>query len=495
MKRPLLPVLIVSMFLVSGMLAGEAPPEPLEPLDSTGSTAPAPTVATAREGCITSECHPGVKDYPYLHGPIRIRGCEGCHELTDPAEHRFEFLAEREQMCALCHIPEPTDAPFSHEPFAQGECLSCHNPHGGAGVRLLRGERYADACASCHEDMTGAHDTVHGPASVGACGACHEPHTSYRPKLLNAEGRDLCLSCHIRTGLEIESLPVVHAPVLDDCRACHDPHATDTPSLLLHEPQALCTECHQDIANTVSNASVQHAAATSDRACLNCHSPHASEHAGLLRMDAQHLCFECHNQAIELPGGGELMNMEQLIDSGKSLHGAATQRGCIECHDIHGGGHRRLLSNEYPSDIYFPFSETAYALCFSCHDRQMVLLEQTNSATAFRNGETNLHYVHVNRDTKGRSCRICHDVHAATPEQHIRQSVPYGPAGWQLPLNFESFPEGGNCNSGCHRPYAYNRIEPVVYPDIPIDDDWKGVDLDPDAPAEPKQPPDDRPDD
>jgi predicted CXXCH cytochrome family protein len=483
---------VVILVIPGGLMFAGATAHAQQPqvLDSTGSTAPPPKRVIPREGCVTSECHPGVIDYPYLHGPIQVRGCEGCHELVDPIEHRYEYLAAREQMCDLCHIPEISDAPYTHEPFAQGECLTCHNPHGGAGHRLLRGERYVDACLSCHQDMTGNHDVVHGPASVGACGACHEPHNSQRPKLLNTEGRDLCLKCHIRTNLEIESLPVVHAPVLDDCRACHDPHAADSSSLLVDVPENLCTECHRHIADTISNSSAQHAAVTASRTCLNCHTPHASNHAGLLQNEAKTLCFECHNKAIPTSDGGHLINMEQLIEAGKSLHGAATERGCIECHDIHGGGHRRLLTNEYPSSMYYPFAELGYALCFSCHDRQLVLLEQTDSATRFRNGTTNLHYVHVNRDTKGRSCNICHDAHAASPEGYIRDSVPFGPSGWMLPIQYKGNTNGGQCAAGCHIVYKYNRIDPEVYPLPAPDNLWNGGDLDPDAVGAPDHTPD-----
>ncbi|MCA9294532.1 MAG: hypothetical protein KDA20_12035 [Phycisphaerales bacterium] len=446
-------------------------------LDSTGSTAPAPTAAVARVGCVTAECHPGVKDFPYLHGPLRVNGCDGCHELIDEATHSYRYLAERAEMCALCHIPEAQEAPVRHAPFTEGECLSCHSPHGGQGTLLLRGTRYAEACAACHEDVTGAHDRVHGPASVGACGACHEPHQSQLPKLLYAEGRDLCLRCHIRTGLEIENQPVVHGPVLGDCLVCHAPHATDNPAILRQSAQALCEECHEDIANTTHNASVQHAAVTENRACLNCHTPHASEHTALLRHDVTMLCFECHNKPVQMPDGTELVNMKALIETGKSLHGAITDRSCAECHEIHGGGHRRLLVREYPSDLYYPFAESAYALCFSCHDHQMVLLAKTESATQFRNGSDNLHYIHVSKDEKGRSCKVCHDAHAASRDKHIRNSVPFGPKGWQLPIKFEQLENGGRCAAGCHQVYEYNRLEPRTYPAMRAETGWNGADL------------------
>lgn len=445
-------------------------------LDATGSTAAAPSAVVPREGCVTAECHPGIKAKTELHGPVRVNACDGCHELEDPAKHVFRSIRQRHEMCALCHAVQAEGKGHLHAPFAHGECLSCHDPHGSSVPQLLRGERYADACANCHRDVTGGHDRVHGPASVGACGACHEAHGSKERGLLKAQGRDLCLKCHVRTAIEIQSKPVVHAPVLGDCRVCHDPHATDNPALLMQGTNELCTGCHKDVAHTMSAATTQHAAVTTKRGCTNCHVAHAGDHASLLRGEPQTLCFECHNQPVEMPDGSKLINMKKLIETGKSLHGAITQRGCVECHEIHGGGHRRLLVNEYPSGLYYPFSEVSYALCFSCHDRQLAIGAK-GAVTNFRNGDRNLHFVHVNDDKKGRSCRVCHDAHAANAEKHIRDNVSYGPGGWKLPIRYEALPEGGKCGGACHRPLEYNRVQPVIYPPRAGNEAWRGVDL------------------
>ena len=453
--------------------------------DATGSTAPPPTTELPRESCVTAECHPGVKGKTYVHGPVQVNGCDACHSLTDAATHSFEPVRDRHELCSLCHDPDVSMGTFVHEPFAEGECLSCHDPHASSSPTMLRGERYVDACSTCHVDMTGAHDTVHGPASVGACGACHEPHVSRLPKLLNAEGKDLCLKCHVLTAAELEEKSVVHAPALGDCRVCHNPHATDEPAMLVADPTTLCTQCHQDIANTISGASTQHAAVTTKRACLNCHAPHASDYGALLKEPSTDLCFECHNEPIKLPSGETIVNMKELIEEGQSLHGAISKHSCVECHEIHGGGHRRLLFNEYPSDLYYPFEESTYALCFACHDRQLVLLPETNAATGFRNGSTNLHFVHVNRDEKGRSCKICHDAHAASRDKHIREEVPFGPGGWKLPISYVSLPEGGRCAAGCHAAYEYNRVTPVEYPEPDPSGAWDGKDLIPGKLADP----------
>lgn len=460
---------------------GTQPAAPGAPatLDRTGSTVPAPTTPIGREGCSTTECHPGVKQHRFVHAPINVNACDGCHTLKDPEKHAFEPTRAPNELCILCHTADIPAGAKAHGPYAEGACLSCHDPHGSAEPAMLRGRRYADSCSSCHQDVTGAHDTVHGPASAGACGACHEPHASTHPKLLTAEGRDLCLRCHVSTGKEIENSSVVHAPAKGDCLVCHNPHATDQPGVLNQDPATLCISCHADIGDKVAHASTQHAAVTTKRACVNCHSAHGSENAGLLKDKAMSLCFECHNTVIELPDGTKLQNMKKVIEQGKSLHGVIAERSCVVCHDVHGGGHRRLLTNEYPSELYYPFSESAYALCFSCHDREMVMLQATDSATQFRNGSKNLHFAHVNRADKGRSCSVCHDAHAASRDKHIRDEVPFGGSGWRLPIKYESLADGGRCGAGCHAPLEYNRKTPVVYPEIKGTGDWKGEGIPP----------------
>jgi predicted CXXCH cytochrome family protein len=462
-----------------------APPSPAQP---PVAKAERPTTEIPREGCVTSECHQGVKSYRYLHGPVNANACDSCHKLKDAAAHTFEFLRPREQVCTFCHTVELPAGMTMHEPFAAGECLTCHNPHGSTESAMLRGEKYADSCTMCHKDMVGGHDRAHGPASAGACGACHQPHASRFPKLLNAPGRELCLRCHLSTSIQVEKCGVVHKPVLGDCLVCHSPHATDNPSMLNSDPVKLCTECHNDIGETMDNATTPHAALTTKRSCLNCHFAHASDRSHLLKNEETALCLECHNVPISQKDGSKLLNMQTVLAQGKSLHGAIAQQSCAACHQIHGGGHRRLLVNEYPSEVYYPFSETAYALCFSCHDKQLVLQQQTSTVTNFRNGDRNLHFVHVNKADKGRSCRVCHDSHAATRDRHIRDEIPYGPKGWKLPLKYESFADGGRCGAGCHMAYEYNRAKPVVYPTAQ-DGAWKGTDLVPGVRSEPHQTP------
>ena len=118
-----------------------------------------------------------------------------------------------------------------------------------------------------------------------------------------------------------------------------------------------------------------------------------------------------------------------------------------------------MLAKPFPATFYEPFELDKYALCFTCHDKELVLLKQTSSLTGFRNGDVSLHYVHENKAPQGRSCRACHSTHASLNPLHIRELVPYG--NWQLPINFTPTPTGGRCAPGCHQELAYDRVNPV----------------------------------
>lgn len=461
----------------SGVLAGAVIGMAAWTQSQEGEPVARPTTEIPRGGCVTTECHPGVKNYPVLHAPINVNACDACHTLSSAEKHTFAPTRAREEQCLFCHTVDTSDAVVIHDPIVKGDCASCHNPHGGTTPTMLRGGRYIDLCRSCHEGVAQAKAVVHGPAAAGACGACHEPHASKNRMLLSQDGRELCLRCHVNTGIAMDTLRNVHEPATGDCLLCHDPHASDYKAALVRDPQHLCLECHQNVAHMVESATTTHAAVTSERSCLNCHTGHASSHASLLQKDMMQLCFECHDRVITLPDGTQVANMKAIIEKGTSLHGPIAEHDCTSCHEIHGGGHRRLLTSEYPTEFYLPFAESEYALCFNCHDRQLVLLEKTSTVTGFRNGDVNLHFVHVNKDEKGRSCRVCHDAHASSQANHIRESIPFGPKGWPLPIKYQSKADGGGCAAGCHAALDYSRTNPVVYPKNPAGGDWRGEEL------------------
>ncbi len=123
----------------------------------------------------------------------------------------------------------------------------------------------------------------------------------------------------------------------------------------------------------------------------------------------------------------------------------------------------QTLTIEYPATFYSPYDAKLYALCFNCHEEKAFTTPETDELTQFRNEKKNLHYVHVNKSERGRTCRACHEVHACVQDHNIRDGVPYGPKGWTLKLNYAKTPTGGSCEKTCHQTKTYdNKTNTVV---------------------------------
>jgi hypothetical protein len=121
----------------------------------------------------------------------------------------------------------------------------------------------------------------------------------------------------------------------------------------------------------------------------------------------------------------------------------------------------KLLGNDFPEEFYTPYATEKYAICFDCHDER-VALDKWSKETQFRNGNRNLHFLHVNRE-KGRNCKACHEVHAGQQEKHIRENIPFGNKGWSYPITYTITENGGGCVVGCHRPLSYDREKAIKY--------------------------------
>ncbi|MBI4605243.1 MAG: cytochrome c3 family protein, partial [Planctomycetes bacterium] len=370
---------------------------------------PPPGTSASGRGCVTNECHASLVSAPVVHAPSGQGQCELCHVAVDEPNHKFRLAAKEPELCYQCH-DRPPEARFLHGPVAQGLCTVCHNPHGA-------------------------------------------PHKSMLPEA----GKDLCFNCHSEMGKLVLSARVQH-PVEKDCNACHDPHRGDVKFQLRKDLPDLCIGCHPAVKDAVDAATVAHEPVVKDRKCVNCHNPHGTDVPKLLAAVEMDLCLGCHDKPMDTPSG-PIIDMKSWLANNPERHGPIRNESCTGCHQPHGSKDFRLLRHAFPRAFYHPFSLEAYDLCFECHEKTLVLDQATTTLTGFRNGEKNLHYVHVNQK-KGRTCRACHEVHAGTKPKRIRDFVPFGE--WQYPVNFEVTENGGRCASGCHVTRAYDRLQEVV---------------------------------
>ncbi len=167
-------------------------------------------------------------------------------------------------------------------------CLNCH-----------RFENLSD-CVNCHSDkFLGA--WVHKPVAEAKCFFCHEKENNFVPKEPFAE---TCLKCHTAMQEKIDTMPMVHAPVIEGyCTICHSPHKSTNRTHLRKPPSELCFECHDSASihstsymkvHPTSGVKVEKLNKEID--CADCHSPHFSDNDKLLSVEGgrEALCAKCH---------------------------------------------------------------------------------------------------------------------------------------------------------------------------------------------------------
>ncbi len=441
-------------------------PSPGEKAPSVALTALAPVSQDSPQGapdklppgkaCV--ECHAEVIDEKHVHRPVRVGDCKLCHLQQDRERHDFDRPKDMGKVCKECHtLPERNSL---HAPVRDGECLSCHLAHQSDKRYLLRFVKEVEQCGQCHADQVGIKKRfVHGPVAAGVCSLCHLPHSSNEPKLLRSKDETSCLVCHVDMVERLEPPNSVHPPVKENCAQCHDPHASDHRYQLKSEPKALCMDCHQPMMEELEAQPYYHEALNSEEGCSYCHDVHSSPYPKMLRQPVRELCMSCHDGPIKRPDGTELAGMGEKLRSSAHLHGPLAEGNCAACHDPHGSVTFSLLRDPYPKTFYTPWDPKEYALCFRCHDVGAFLTSKTEILTGFRNGDANLHFVHVNDEKKGRTCRACHDKHASNRPKLVTEGVPFG--SWEIPINFAITPTGGSCSPGCHTERKYDRFEPV----------------------------------
>jgi predicted CXXCH cytochrome family protein len=402
--------------------------------------------------CLGGGCHARIVEAPHLHWDELGTECRECHPQQG-SEHRFA-TREAPELCSGCH--EPVDqGEVLHDAMEEG-CLMCHAVHGSATDQMLRFESQKTLCLECHDAEPLERKSRHGPVASGECSRCHEPHAAKLEGLLRAEGKELCIECHIELGQTMRSAAVVHDAADEDCLNCHEAHSAPYEPILSDAVPDLCGSCHDEVVAIATEATVPHAPASQDARCLHCHSPHASEHSNLLLHPQVDLCLECHDRPLKV-GKRKLLDMQSWLAKNPEWHHAIREEGCSACHNPHGSEKLLLLRASYPENLYTPFARAAYALCFECHEANLVEHTTTREATGFRDGGKNLHALHVKGGKRGRTCRTCHDVHAAKNPRLVREKVPYGK--WTMQLRFRPSETGGSCLPGCHEKKSYDRAK------------------------------------
>jgi predicted CXXCH cytochrome family protein len=403
--------------------------------------------------CMTAECHADFGMASFIHGPVSAGECGACHG-PDTGDHQFPLVRDPVETCTFCHAVSGS-APHQHAALEEG-CTACHQPHASHTKFLLNAISVQMVCESCHD--VSLKQFAHRPFLEGQCTLCHQPHQSANNMLLRGgEGAAHCAMCHGPMVQAIGESPHQHEPAVANCTSCHSPHTTNEPHLLAGTVEQTCYSCHEQIAVEISEASLPHEAVHMGEQCANCHNPHASSQSQLLRDRMDRMCLSCHGQPQQTPDGRTVEPMRLVLEESQFLHGPIRQGDCSSCHAAHGGEREGLLTAAFPDTFYTSFEIGKYELCFTCHDQNLVTSDASAKLTNFRDGEVNLHYLHVNRSDKGRTCRTCHDVHGSDQPYHMAETVRFEGSRWDMPIRYVQTSDGGSCAPGCHAPKRFSR--------------------------------------
>lgn len=262
-----------------------------------------------------------------------------------------------------------------------------------------------------------------------------------------------CLECHSKL-MEPE---YKHTAAVKNCGICHKSNGNTHPAKgekgfsLAEQTPDLCFSCHDDIQAASREAIHRHPPMTAKKNCMSCHSPHATSEKKLLLAEETKTCLACHNMSVNADNK-PVMNIRKNVLTSTYFHGGKTNAGCSACHMPHGSANPFILNGSFPEGIYTSPNKENFLVCFTCHNSDLLLLETTGTATGFRNGTQNLHYLHL-QGARSRNCISCHNVHGAMNPQLIAEKVPFGK--WEMPIHFVSQENGGTCAPGCHSEKTY----------------------------------------
>ncbi len=362
--------------------------------------------------------------------------------------------------CTSCHDPHRDDIDATEKKFlvkpnrASALCLTCH------------AERYWSANPSAHQRSQASYDRSLGATTArttvadNGCESCHRPHgAAVGTPLLDAADPQICLRCHggqvgradVRADLaKPHAHPVLSAdPTLHAASEGPSRGASPLPERRASQPRhVVCVDCHDPHAAYAQ-------AAKAPRASGALAGVWGIDRDGLRVEPARYeyeVCFKCHADSANQPRARgprppETLrravtdtNLRRVFDlAAPSFHpvegpgrnpdvpgliaplSPASVIYCSDCHASntgpgaggggargpHGSSYRHLLERNLATADRTVESPAAYALCYKCHDRAM-LLDPKKSAFP-------LHRKHVVDDAL--PCTACHDPHGVSAMQ------------------------------------------------------------------------------
>ena len=392
--------------------------------------------------------------------PVSVTGEPGSR-VHAPTDRHVRLDAASQVQCTSCHDPHSefggtAEGRFLVRPTKASQlCTSCHEPNRGS-----------HATSSSPFTAAQGNDARYASIAEAGCHACHDSHgADVSGRLLSRRPTDaedgLCLRCHggAATGARLNVAREVakgSAHSVDGSRvhdASEGPEVSGRrlPELSPSAPRhAACVDCHEPHdANSVRAQAPLAPGAMAGTWGID----EAGRPARPARFEYE-VCFKCHGDSANKPPASvfrapqrriEDRNLRRVFDPvAPSSHPVvAPVRGgdvpsltaryrpgslvyCTDCHASddgpgaggtgprgpHGSAYAPLLERNYSTASPGAESPFAYALCYKCHDRNVLLSDRS----AFR-----LHRKHVvERQTPCATCHAAHGVsaRAGTPTQN-----------------------------------------------------------------------------
>lgn len=400
-------------------------------------------------------------DHPFSFAPIT-----GSEIVNPPPGSPVKLDANGRVQCRTCHDPHQMDADATVGKFlvagnaSSALCVTCHRKaywSSNPSTHMTSVKPFTTA--------QGAH-TGYGTVAANGCESCHKPHGSATSaRTLKGIEEQTCAICHgptaIGRNVQAEFSKAYTHPTYSITPSVHDPAESPTnPAHTLPETSpaaprhAECEDCHNPHASYAATAAAPKGSGKlagvwgvnrNDTLVLPTGTPPS--------VNEYEICFKCHADSANMPQAGGApyppypnrqapqWNTRLQFDptavsyhpieapakatSAPSLKAPWTLTSimtCTDCHDNdtgpkaptpgagpsgpHGSSYKHLLAGRYDMDnSNTTESAAAYALCYKCHDRNIVL-----SNASFRE-----HDRHI-RDERS-SCSICHDPHGISSAQ------------------------------------------------------------------------------
>jgi len=430
---------------------------------------------------------------PSKKGAVRLDAsgqvqCTSCHdphrEFIDPVQGKFLVTSNRRStLCLSCHDAAAAEGPDSahagstasfgpaegnegsFRSVGEAGCAACHVSHGAEpSGRLVRKPPADDdaACLRCH---------------ASAVTRLHLGNEISKPYGHGGQGRGVHDAAEGRAGKRALPEDAPGTPRHAACVDCHDPHkATARPA-----PGAPAAGgALAGVWGIDQHGSRVEQVQFEYEVCFKCHgdSANAPQARGPIPPDTVRRRLADANLlrvfSTSSPSFHPVVAPGRNLDV-PSLKAGYTAGSLVYCGDCHasdagpgagGGGPRgphgsafpHLLERSYATADFTVESESAYALCYKCHDREKLFSDQFDAFQRAEGTPTgSLHRVHVR--TRLAPCSSCHAAHGVSSrggsesenahlvdfDLSIVSPAPGGQVGYRT-----YGPRAGSCTLTCH---------------------------------------------